>query len=87
MTEALIQIFLVDLAGPGQVVLEGLDEGGGEDGEAVFQAFAVPDDELVEAEIDVLDPEADAFHDPKTGPVEELGLELMLTGQGLDEEG
>ena len=52
------------------------DERVWEDGEAVVFAFSVADDDLMVAEVYILDTEADAFHEAKSGAVEEFCHEL-----------
>ena len=68
-----------------QRFLQRLDQCGWQHGHPIFQTFSVTYDELVEGEIQILYAEADAFHDPKAGAIEELSLELVLSSQGSDE--
>jgi hypothetical protein len=44
------------------------------------------DDDLVAGEVDVLDPELEAFHEPETGSVEEPGDEESVVAE-LGEDG
>jgi hypothetical protein len=48
---------------------------GGENGHAILGAFPVTDDDLARGEVDVLDSEAAAFQQAKTGPVQKGGHE------------
>ena len=80
------EIFGVELGGADELLLERVDQGCREDGVAVLPAFAVADEELPAGEIEVFDAEADAFHQPQTGAVEEAGHELVLTGHRREDE-
>ncbi len=50
-----------------------LDQDIGEHGDAVVFAFAIPDDDLVVAKVQVLDPQAHDFHEPQAAAVHESG--------------
>jgi hypothetical protein len=78
----------VPAADPGDLTLQGFQQRPWQEGHAVLLPLAVVDDEVVLAEIDVLDPEAEAFHEPQTGAVEQTGheefLAVGLTRAGAD---
>ena len=57
----------------------------GQDGDAVFVAFATSDDDVVLGKIDVGDPEANEFHDAHSGAVEEGCHECGESVQGIDD--
>jgi hypothetical protein len=48
---------------------------GGQDGDAVFGALGVADDDLIHREVDVLDSQAAAFEQAQSGAVEQGGHE------------
>ena len=52
----------------------------GEDGDAIFGAFAIADDNLVLGKIDILDAQTQTFHEAKAAAIEELGHEEMNAG-------
>jgi hypothetical protein len=68
---------------------EGLDRGGRQEGGAVLLSLAVADDDPDLVEVDVLDPQPEAFHQPEAGPVEQAGgqpggaVELGQDGAGF----
>jgi hypothetical protein len=57
---------------------QGFHQRSGQEGHAVFLPLAVADDEVLLAEIDVLDPEAEAFHQPQPGTIKQTGHEMLL---------
>jgi hypothetical protein len=63
--------------------------GGREHGHPILGAFAVPDDDQVRREVDVLDPEACAFEQAQAGAIEEQrqeardALEVLEDGPNL----
>jgi hypothetical protein len=80
--EAIGEIFFVKDFDAGEVFAQGSFEGFGQEGDAIFIAFSIADDDLVEVEIDVLDAEAEAFHEAEAGAVKEPGEELVGAGHG-----
>lgn len=61
---------------PGEVVLEQRRQSGGKGCEPILVALARTDGELLHLEIDVFDPEPDAFHDAQAAAVKKLGDQL-----------
>lgn len=82
---AIVQILPVDQPDPLEVFLEGLDEGIGENGDAVLCAFSVADEDDMLVEVEVLHAEADAFHEAEAGAVEEFGHQLVGAGEAGDD--
>ncbi len=76
--EPLGDIAFVPAPDAGDLILQGFRQRPWQEGHAVLLPLAVADDEVVLAEIDVLDPEAEAFHQPQTGAVEQAGHEEFL---------
>lgn len=64
-----------------QVFTKGGLDGFGEDGDAVFGAFAVADDDLVLGEVDVFHAQAEAFVEAESGAVEDLDDEEGNPGE------
>ena len=68
---------------------EGFDQGGRQEGGPVLAALAVADDDVHLVEIDILDPQPEALHQPEAGPVQQAGgepggaVELGQDGAGL----
>ena len=83
--EAIAEVGLVDALNGLYLPLEGWDEGIGEYGEAVVLAFAVADDDVAVAEVDIFDAEADAFHEAQAAAVEEFCHELGDAGHFCDD--
>jgi hypothetical protein len=83
--EAIGEVFFVQNFDAGEVFAQGRFENFRQEGDAVFIAFAVADDDLVEVEIDILDAEAEAFHEAEAGAVKEFGEELVGAGHGCKE--
>lgn len=71
--EAPCAIVLVQAADGPEMVLQGIDEGGGKDGHAVLAALAVADREDAPGEIEVLHPQLEAFVDAQSGAVKHAG--------------
>jgi hypothetical protein len=69
-----------------EVILEGSVETGGENREALVVAFRFADEDLVVLEIEVLDAQAEAFHEAQAAAVEELGHELVFAGEVAEDE-
>ena len=64
----------------GEVFAQRSFESFGQEGDAVFIALAVANEDLVEVEIDVLDAEAEALHEAESSAVKELGEKLVGAG-------
>lgn len=60
-----------------EVKLKGLDEGVGENSEAVVFAFSIPDDNLMMVEVYIFDAQTHGFHEPQTAAVHDLGNEFV----------
>jgi hypothetical protein len=58
------QILVVHLLDGLQVIGEGLLEARRQHGHAVLGSFAVSDQDLVQGEVDILDPQAEPFRSP-----------------------
>lgn len=67
---------------------QGLFERAGQEGDAILPALAVADEDVALAEVDVLDPEPEAFHQPQPGSIEEAGHQpgraVELIEDGVD---
>lgn len=74
--KALFEVFLVDEGYGLEMQVEVGDERVWEDGEAVVFAFSIAHDDLMVAEVNILDAQAKTFHQPESGAVEEPGHEL-----------
>ena len=79
--QAEFEVGLVQLADVEQVIGEGGDEAFGEDRDAVLQPLAIADGNLKEVEIEVLDAQAQAFHQAQTAAVQEAGEQEVRPGQ------
>ncbi len=75
------QVFLMKDTHLAQVFLQGGLNGFGKDGDAVFGAFAVADDNLVLGEVDVFHAQAEAFVEAEAGAVEDLDDEEGDAGE------
>jgi len=71
---------------PFEVVLEGGVEAGGEDREAFVVAFWFADEDLAVVEVQIFDPQAEAFHEAQAAAVEELGHELVFAGEVAEDQ-
>ena len=71
--EALGQILLVRPFDDAQMVLEGDDETFGQYGHSISCPLAVTDGDSAVVEIQVLDPQTQALHQPQAGAIEEPG--------------
>jgi hypothetical protein len=56
--------------------LRGVDQNGWQNGNAVLVAFSPSNNDFVAVEVDVFHAETSAFHQAKTGAVEEACLEV-----------
>jgi hypothetical protein len=91
MGAAVALLDIVPVEGPDAIDLlaQGFFQGAGQQGDAVLRALAVADDEMALAEVDVLDPEAEAFQQSEAGAVEQAGhqsiraVELVEDGADL----
>jgi hypothetical protein len=82
---AFLESLLMEEVDTLHVFAEGGDEVLGEHGEAVLEAFAVTNDNLALAEVDVLDAQAEALHEAQPAAIEELGRELVGAGEAAHE--
>jgi len=73
--------------GIAQLVLEGLDQAIGEESGPIFVAFAAADHDLMLVKVDILDPQADGFHEAQAAAIEEFSHELVDTGEVADDFG
>ena len=69
------------LANPSQVELKQRGQPVGQDRPALAHAFAFANEDLVVAEIDVLDAQAEEFHQSQTGTVEQLRHQTIIVFQ------
>lgn len=53
-----------------------------EHGEAIFVSFATADDDLPSVEVNIFDPESDAFHEPQSAAVEEFCHQSVNAAHG-----
>jgi len=85
---ALGQVLLVQAPDLLKMFLEGFDQRLGQDGNVVLLAFAVADGDSAVSQVQVLDAQAEAFHQAQTTAVKELGDEEVsageVGGEGLD---
>jgi hypothetical protein len=72
-TVTLVQVLLVETPNLFQVVAEGILEESGEDSDAVFFPFAVPNSDGTVFKVQVFNPQAECFHQAEATTVEELG--------------
>jgi hypothetical protein len=84
-SEAGGKILLVEGANEVDLACEGLDEALREDRDAISAGLCIAHEDLAQAEIDVLDAQADAFREAEAASVEELGHEAMGRREGVDE--
>jgi hypothetical protein len=87
LTMPLSRILLMQGLDPDQVVMEQRGERGGKGCEAIFVALARTDGQLLHLKIDVLDPDADSFHDAQAATVEQFGNQLGSAVQQRDNRG
>lgn len=73
--EALGEVFLVNDADGFDLQAQGVAQAFGKGGNAVVLAFSITDDDLVVAEVDVFDAQAQAFHQAQARAIEQLGHE------------
>lgn len=78
------EVGFVKLFGLLELETKGFDGAGGEQGEAVFLAFAIAHDDLMLAEVDIFDAQAEGFEEAEAGAVEEEGDELVDAGDAVD---
>lgn len=77
-SEAVVFVFFIDEADSGEMFLKRGFEGLGKHRHPVFGSLAVADEDLVAREVDVLDAEGEAFHEPESGSVHESGGEALV---------
>lgn len=80
-TEPIFEVVFVKPFDAHQVTLESVLGASGQDGDAILLTFSIPDDDLVLGEIELLDPQAHALADAKSGAVEQFGHQHMVPGQ------
>lgn len=83
--EAVLKVFLVGDAYLLQMKLERLNQGFGQDGEAVVFAFSITNDDLAVVEVYIFDAEAHGFHDAEAATVHDLGNEFGCTREAANE--
>lgn len=71
--KAVLKVFLVGDIHLLKVKFERLDQGVGQDGEAVVFAFTITDDDLAVIEVYIFDAQAHGFHDAKSAAIHDLG--------------
>ena len=79
------EVFFVEEADAFDLALQVGDNGFGQRDDAVFFAFAVADGDALVLKVNILDSQADAFHEAQAGAVEELGHEFVGSVQLADE--
>jgi hypothetical protein len=62
--EALAEVLLVEVPDALDLPLQGFLQRARQQGDAILMPLAVADDEMPLAEVDILDPEAEAFQQP-----------------------
>ena len=67
------------------LALEGRDEGVGQDGGAVIFTFSIADDDLMIAEVNILDAQAHTFHQAQAAAIEQFCHELRQAGHFGDD--
>jgi len=82
---ALSEVFLMDAADAGQVVLQQRNQGRGKHRHAVFVSLSRADKHLGPFEIEVLDPQLEALDDAHPGSIEEFHGQEVGTGE-VDED-
>jgi len=82
---ALAQVVLVYLFDAAEVFLERGDDGAGQQGDAVFHAFAVADGDLNAGKVNVFDAQGEALVQAEAATVEQLGHQFVSPGQESDE--
>ncbi len=68
-----------------EVASQGILHGGGQHGDAVLLPFAVPDEQLVGAEVDVFGPQAQGFEQAQAGAVEQRRDQEIGAGEALQD--
>jgi hypothetical protein len=63
-----------------QMMSQELSQRRGKQRDAILAPLSVPDDQLLSAEVDVLDPQAQSFEKAQTGPVQQAGVQLLDAG-------
>jgi len=76
--EAVSLVSFVDRADVVQMLAEGRFEGGGKHRNAVLRALAVPDQNLGQVKVDILDSDRQAFRKAETGTVHQAGGETLV---------
>ncbi len=79
------QVFFVEEADALDLASKGEDDGMGEGDDAVFLAFAVAQSDGLVVKVDFFDAQAMAFHQPRSGAVEEFGHEFVYAGHLVEE--
>lgn len=68
-----------------QVASERGDDGFGQDGGAILEAFGLADDDLPVSEVEIFEAQADAFHEAQAAAVEELSHQKVGAGEVLED--
>jgi len=79
------EVFFVEEANAFDLALQVGDDGFGQRDNAVFFALAIADGDALVLKVNILDSQADAFHEAQAGAVEELGHEFVGSVQLADE--
>jgi len=66
------KVLVVDFTDLGEMFFKTVFQGGGEHGDAVFGSFTVVNDDFIAGQVDVLDPQAEAFLKSHSGAVQEF---------------
>ncbi len=80
------QVFLVQEADAFDLAAQVRDDGIGQGDKAVFFAFAIADGDGFVLEVEVFDPQTDAFHQTKARAVEQLGHEFPDSVEAVEDE-
>ena len=80
----LAQVVVVDIFDMLQMFLQERQEGLREYGHPILAAFAIPHDDLALLEVDVLDAQAEAFHQPQAAAVEQFGHQPLCAREEPD---
>lgn len=77
-SESAGKIRAMDTADAIEMHLQGLDKGGRKHGNAILHPFAIPDGDLPAIEIQILNPQAKAFHQAQSAAIEQAGHNLII---------
>ena len=76
--ESLVDIAFVQTTDDGDLGFRRFDQRPRKEGHPDFLALTVAVDEVILSEIDTFDPEAETFHQPEPGAVQQTGHETLL---------